>query len=70
MAVLEEIEQRAQIKHQANYTVADIDRLDGELLSGGAGAKRQLSEYQAETISGGRSKLSGRPHPGMKPGRP
>jgi tetratricopeptide (TPR) repeat protein len=51
IAVLEEIEQRAQIKHQADYTIADIDRLDGKLLSGGAGAKRQLTEYQAEAMS-------------------
>ena len=51
VAVLEEIEQRAQIKHQADYTIADIDRLDGELLSGGAGAKRQLTDYQPETPS-------------------
>ncbi len=51
VAVLEEIEQRAQIKHQANYTVSGIDRLDAELLSGGAGAKRQLTEYQPEEIT-------------------
>lgn len=51
VAVLEEIEQRAQIKQQAGYTVADIDRLDRELLSGGAGAKRQLSDFQPETVS-------------------
>ena len=51
VAVMEEIEQRAQIKHQAEYTVADIDQLDTELLSGGAGAKRRLTEYQTETVS-------------------
>ncbi len=51
VAVLEEIEQRAQIKHQANYTVSAIDLLDAELLSGGAGAKRQLTEYQQEEIT-------------------
>ena len=51
VAVLEEIEQRAQIKHEANYSVADIDQLDRELLSGGAGAKRQLTDYQNEKIS-------------------
>jgi tetratricopeptide (TPR) repeat protein len=50
VAVLEEIEQRAQIKHQAAYTLADIDQLDKKLLSGGGGAGRQLSEYQEETI--------------------
>ena len=52
LAVLEEIEQRAQVKHQADYKLADIDKLDNELLSGGGGAKRQLTEYQQETISG------------------
>jgi len=51
VAVLEEIEKRAQIKHQANYTVSSIDLLDAELLSGGAGAKRQLTEYQPEEIT-------------------
>ena len=51
VAVLEEIEQRAQIKHQANYTVSGIERLDAELLSGGAGAKRQLTEYQQKEIT-------------------
>ncbi|MGB9436350.1 MAG: TPM domain-containing protein, partial [Desulfobacterales bacterium] len=51
VAVLEEIEQRAQIKHQANYTVSGIDLLDAELLSGGAGAKRQLTKYQQEEIT-------------------
>jgi len=51
VAVMEEIEQRAQIKHQADYTVAQIDELDAELLSGGAGVKRQLSQYREEEIS-------------------
>jgi tetratricopeptide (TPR) repeat protein len=51
MAVLEEIEQRAQIKHRADYTPADINQLDSELLSGGGGAKRQLTEYRVEKIS-------------------
>ena len=51
VAVLEEIEQRAQVKHQADYTIADIDQLDRELLSGGAGAKRRLTEYQPEAPS-------------------
>jgi tetratricopeptide (TPR) repeat protein len=51
VAVLEEVEQRAQIKRQADYTIADIDRLDRQLLSGGAGAKRQLADFQPEMIS-------------------
>ncbi len=50
VAVMEEIEQRSQIKHQAAYTVAQIDQLDAELLSGGAGAKRQLSDYREEEV--------------------
>ena len=51
VAVMEEIEQRAQIKHQADYSVADIDQLDNGLLSGGAGAKRQLTDYREEEFS-------------------
>ena len=50
VAVMEEIEHRAQIKHQAAYTRDQIDRLDSELLSGGAGAKRRLADYQKEQI--------------------
>ena len=51
VAVMEEIEQRAQIKHQADYRVAQIDELDAQLLSGGAGAKRQLTDYREEEFS-------------------
>ena len=51
IAVLEKLEKRAQIKHQAKYTLAEIDRLDAELLSGGAGAKRNLTKYHQETIA-------------------
>ena len=51
VAVLEEIEQRAQIKHSERYSLTDIDQLDQELLSGGAGAKRRLTDYQEEKIS-------------------
>jgi len=51
VAVLEEIEQRAQVRQQADFTVAEIDRLDRELLSGGAGATRQLTEFEPEKIS-------------------
>ena len=51
VAVLEEVEQRAQVKHQAEYEVADIATLDKKLLSGGGGAKRQLTGYQEETVS-------------------
>jgi tetratricopeptide (TPR) repeat protein len=48
VAVLEEIEHRAHLKRQADYSPADIAQLDRELFSGGAGAKRQLAEYQPE----------------------
>ena len=51
VALMEEIEQRSRIKHQANYTAAQIDQLDTELLSGGAGAKRQLTDYREEEFS-------------------
>lgn len=45
IAVMEEIEQRAQIKHQREYTPGIIAQLDRELLAGGAGAKRDLTRY-------------------------
>jgi hypothetical protein len=51
IAVLEEMEQRAQIKHQAEYTADEIDQLDRELLSGGGGAGRRLAEYRKESRS-------------------
>ncbi len=51
VAVLEEIENRSRIKHQQDYTAAQIDQLDTELLSGGAGAKRQLTDYREEDFS-------------------
>ena len=51
VAVLEEIEQRARVKHRADYTRADIAMLDNDLLSSGAGAKRLLTEYQKETVT-------------------
>ncbi|UCF94679.1 MAG: TPM domain-containing protein [Desulfobacterales bacterium] len=51
VAVMEEIEQRAQLKHQGRYSPSDIASLDGELLSGGAGAKRQLIQYRKEAIT-------------------
>jgi tetratricopeptide (TPR) repeat protein len=50
VALMEEIEQRSRIRHQQDYTAAQIDQLDTELLSGGAGAKRQLSQYREEAV--------------------
>jgi len=50
LAVMEEIENRAQIKHQGKYTVNYISQLDDTLLSGGAGAKRKLLDFKKETV--------------------
>lgn len=48
IAVMEEIERRAQIKNEGNYADGLIVRLDAQLLSGGAGAKRTLSQYRED----------------------
>ena len=46
IAVMEEIERRARIKHQGDYTPGMITALDQELLAGGGGAKRDLTIYR------------------------
>ncbi len=51
IAVIEELERRAQIKHQGDYTPGTIAKLDAGLLAGGAGAQRQLTRYQREASS-------------------
>jgi tetratricopeptide (TPR) repeat protein len=56
LAVMEEIEQRAQIKFQANYTSNYIAKLDRDLLSGGGGAKRDLSQFEKEVVQDAGSK--------------
>lgn len=43
IAVMEELEQRAQIKDQGDYTPGMIATIDSELLAGGAGAGRALA---------------------------
>lgn len=50
LAVMEEIENRAQIKHQDDYTGEIISGLDDTLLSGGAGAKRELLQFEKKTV--------------------
>jgi len=50
LAVMEELENRAQIKSKGDYTIDYISQLDRELLSGGAGAKRDLSKFKKEKI--------------------
>jgi Zn-dependent protease with chaperone function len=46
VAVMEELEQRAQIKHQGQYTPRTVAKLDDALLSGGAGTRRNLARYE------------------------
>lgn len=48
LAVMEEIERRAGIKNERKYTASYIKRLDDDLISGGAGAVRDLSKYSKE----------------------
>jgi Zn-dependent protease with chaperone function len=48
VAVMEELEQRAQIKHQGQYTPRTVARLDDQLLSGGAGTRRNLARYETD----------------------
>lgn len=56
LAVMEEIENRAHIKHQASYAETYIQDLDRSLLSGGAGAKRDLGKFEKEEIKDNASK--------------
>ena len=51
VAVMEELEQRAQLKQQGEYTPGVIARLDEELLAGGAGARRSLQRYEKDRKS-------------------
>lgn len=50
LAVMEEIESRSHIKHQGDYNRVYIHDLDKKLLSGGAGAKRDLAKFEKENI--------------------
>ncbi len=51
IAVMEMLEERAQIKDQGDYTPDTIARADAELLAGGAGAKRNLKRYEDDAAS-------------------
>lgn len=55
VAVMEELEERAQLKRQGEYTMDSVAQLDRSLLSGGAGAKRDLLEFYAEKKPGPRA---------------
>lgn len=51
IAVMEEIEKRSQIKYAGSYDSDYIQKLDKELLlSGGAGAKRDLLKFENEEV--------------------
>lgn len=52
IAVLELLEQRAQLKAQNAYTPGQIAQADAELVAGGAGAARQLKEAEALSVGG------------------
>ena len=50
VALMEEMENRAHIKHQGDYTRGQIAQLDRQYLSQGAGAARDLSRFTTEEI--------------------
>lgn len=50
VAVMEEMENRAYVKHQGDYTQGQIAQLDSQYLSQGAGARRDLNSFKAEEI--------------------
>jgi len=56
LALSEEIERRAGIKEQDNYTPGYIAELDRKFLSGGAGAVRDLSKYKKEKVTPSKGK--------------
>jgi tetratricopeptide (TPR) repeat protein len=51
IAVLEELEARADIKQLGNYTLGQIARADAALVAGGAGARRELVGNQPGRLS-------------------
>jgi len=50
VALMEEMENRAHIKHQGDYTRGQIAQLDRQYLSQGAGAARDLSRLTTEEV--------------------
>lgn len=51
LALMEEMEKRAQIKYKGNYKAEDILRLDDDFLTSGAGAQRDLTKYQDQDFN-------------------
>jgi uncharacterized membrane protein YgcG len=64
VAVLEEIEQRAQIKQKENYSASVINQLDQELLSGGGWSQTPVNRLSGRKDFTDRSRLSGRQNTG------
>jgi len=63
IAVMEELEHRAQLKYQGDYTPGVIARADRALLAGGAGATRHLQRYRDDPTVSRDSGLRGAPSP-------
>lgn len=63
LAVMEELERRAQIKDQGDYTTGTIARDDQLLLAGGAGATRSLERYRQTVADAGPGGGRGAPSP-------
>lgn len=51
IAVMEEMERRAQVKNQGEYTPDLVRQMDQQFLSQGGGAKRGLESFQKETVT-------------------
>jgi tetratricopeptide (TPR) repeat protein len=63
VALMEEMENRAHIKHQGDYTRGQIALLDRQYLSQGAGAARDLNRFKKEEVlpANGRYPAGGTP---------
>ncbi len=68
VAVMEELEHRAQIKHLGSYTKASITELDRDLLSGGGGAVRDLESYAAASAKNAQQPTPNLAHSHLKRG--
>ena len=58
VAVMEMLEERAQVKEQGEYNPETIARADAELLAGGAGARRDLAHYETDAAPGAVSRAA------------
>ena len=67
VAVMEMLEERAQIKQQGDYTPELIAQTDAELLAGGAGARRDLRDYAQAAATGPATPAGSRSRAGPRP---